>query len=104
MSKSPLPRSQSPMPSLSQHHSNNLVKLLLLGDAKSGKTSSLVSLVKANYKLRILDMDNLLEPLKYQIMQVCPSKIENVEYRSIRDDYKATPLGTVIVGKPKAWI
>ena len=92
------------MPSLSQHHSNNLVKLLLLGDAKSGKTSSLVSLVKAGYKLRILDMDNLLDPLKYQIMSHCPDKIENVEYRSLRDDYKVTAAGTVVDGKPKCWI
>jgi hypothetical protein len=92
------------MPSLAQHHSNNLVKLLLLGDAKSGKTSSLVSLVRANYKLRILDMDNLLDPLKYQIMSHCPDKIDNVEYRSLRDDYKVTATGTVVDGKPKCWI
>ena len=44
------------MPKLSDHQSNDFTKLLLIGDAKSGKTGSLVSLVKAGYKLRILDM------------------------------------------------
>lgn len=92
------------MPSLADHHSNTFVKLLLLGDAKSGKTTSLASLVAAGYKLRILDMDNLLDPLKYHILKLCPDKISNVEYRSVRDHYKASPAGTIIDGKiPKAW-
>lgn len=92
------------MPSLSNHHSNNLVKLLLLGDSKSGKTTSLVSLVKADFKLRILDMDNLLGPLVGAIRDQCPAQIDNVEYRTLRDKYKPSPAGTVIDGKPKAWI
>jgi len=92
------------MPSLADHHSNVFVKLLLLGDSKSGKTGSLVSLVAAGYKLRILDMDNLLDILKYKILEICPDKIANVEYRSLRDKTKAGPSGAVIVGKPTAWI
>ena len=60
------------MPSLARHQSNSLTKLLLVGDAKSGKTGSLVSLVKAGYKLRILDFDNLLDVLKYMIIRECP--------------------------------
>src|SRR5260221_319605 len=35
------------MPSLANHHSTDLVKLLLVGDAKSRKTGSLASLVTA---------------------------------------------------------
>ncbi len=92
------------MPSLADHHSNTYVKLLLLGDAKSGKTTSLASLVAAGYKLRILDMDNLLDPLRYRILKLCPDKINNVEYRSVRDQYKPSPAGTMIDGRPKAWI
>ena len=57
------------MPSLDQHQSNDFVKLLLIGDSKAGKTGSLISLVKAGYKLRILDLDNLLDVLKYFIMK-----------------------------------
>jgi hypothetical protein len=91
------------MPSLDDHQSNDFVKLLLIGDSKTGKTGSLVSLVAAGYKLRILDTDNLLDVLKYQVRRVCPNKIGNVEFRSIRDKYKSGPDGPVINGKPTAW-
>lgn len=92
------------MPRLSQHQSNSFTKLLLLGDAKSGKTGSLVSLVKAGYKLRILDMDNLLDILKYKIIEECPESIDNVEFVTIRDKYKTGPSGSMIDGKPRAWM
>jgi len=92
------------MPSLAQHQSNEFVKVLIVGDPKSGKTSSLVSLVEAGYLLRILDMDNLLDPLKYQILARCPHLIGHVEFRTLRDKRKMTPLGPVIDGQPKAFI
>lgn len=92
------------MPSLAQHQSNSLTKLLLVGDAKSGKTGSLVSLVKAGYKLRILDFDNLLDVLKYMIIKECPEKIDNVEFRTLRDKRKTTAAGPVLDGAPKAFI
>ena len=84
------------MPSLSKHQSNDYVKLLLLGDAKSGKTGSLVSLVAAGYKLRILDFDNLLDILAKIISEQCPDKLDNVEFRSLRDVSKMTSSGPVI--------
>jgi hypothetical protein len=92
------------MTSLSNHQSNSFVKLLLIGDSKSGKTGSLVSLVKAGYKLRILDFDNLLDILKYKVLEICPENINNVEFRSLRDKTKAGPTGAVIDGKPRAWM
>lgn len=92
------------MPSLADHQSNQFTKLLLLGDAKSGKTGSLVSLIEAGYKLRILDMDNLLDILKFMIRERCPDKIGNVEFRTLRDKLKAGPMGSIIDGQPKAWI
>lgn len=92
------------MPSLANHHSSSLVKLLLLGDAKSGKTTALASLVAAGYKLRILDFDNLLDPLANKIRRTCPENLDNVEFRSLRDSYKGTAAGTAIDGRPKAWI
>lgn len=91
------------MPSLSQHKSQRFTKLLLLGDAKSGKTGSLVSLVKAGYKLRILDYDNLLDILYKLIMEQCPEKIDNVEFRPLRDKRKHTAAGPVIDGTPRAF-
>jgi AAA domain len=92
------------MPSLSNHQSNEFTKLLLVGNAKSGKTGSLVSLVKAGYKLRILDLDNLLDVLKYCIIEQCPELINNVEFRTIRDKRKMTPAGPIIDGAPKAFV
>ncbi len=92
------------MPSLADHQSNSFTKLLLIGDAKSGKTGSLVSLVKAGYKLRILDMDNLLDVLKFMILKECPDKLGNVEFRTLRDDWKAGATGVVADGKPTAWL
>ena len=92
------------MPSLADHHSNDLVKLLLLGDAKSGKTGSLVSLVEAGYKLRILDLDNLLDFFAKMVKERCPTKLANVEYRTLRDKYKMGAAGPVIDGVPKAFI
>jgi len=92
------------MPSLDQHQSNDFVKLLLLGDAKSGKTGSLVSLVKAGYKLRILDLDNLLDVLKYYVQAQCPENLDNVEFRTLRDKRKTTAEGPVLDGAPKAFI
>lgn len=91
------------MPSLADHQSNTTTKLLLIGDAKSGKTGSLVSLVRAGYKLRILDLDNLLDVLKYMILKECPDKINNVEFVTLRDKRKAGPTGPMIVGQPKAF-
>jgi hypothetical protein len=92
------------MPSLADHKSNSLVKVLYLGDAKSGKTTSLVSLVRAGYQLRILDLDNLLDSLKHAVLKECPDKIGNVEFRTLRDKYKAGPSGPVIDGVPKAFV
>src|ERR1700749_1293577 len=91
------------MPSLADHQSNTTTKLLLIGDAKSGKTGSLVSLVKAGYKLRILDLDNLLDILKYLVQKECPEMIDNVEFVTIRDKRKAGPTGPTIIGQPSAY-
>ncbi len=92
------------MSTLDQHASNEYVKLLLIGNAKTGKTGSLVSLVKAGYRLRILDMDNLLDILKYMVKKECPEFLINVESRVLRDKRKATAMGAVLDGKPVAYI
>lgn len=91
------------MPSLADHQSNSFTKLLLTGDSGSGKSGALASLVKAGYHLRILDMDNGLDPLKTYVMRECPDKVVNVEYRTLRDARETTGAG-VIVKKPRAWI
>lgn len=92
------------MPKLSEHQSNEYTKLLIEGDSKSGKTGSLSSLVAAGYKLRILDFDNGLDVLKQFILRDCPNLIDNVEFRTLRDERKASSQGPEISGKPKAFV
>ncbi len=92
------------MPSLADHQSNQFTKVLFLGDSKSGKTTALWSLVKAGYKLRILDLDNLLDPFKERLLAECPKEIAGVEYRTLRDKYKTGPLGVTLDGPAKAFV
>jgi AAA domain len=91
------------MPSLSQHQSSEFTKLLLIGDSKSGKTGSLASLVK-KYKLRILDFDNGLDALAQIVKRDAPDRLETVEFRTLRDKLKSTPMGTVVDGTATAFI
>lgn len=92
------------MTNITNHQSNAYTKLISVGDPMTGKTGSLVSLVKAGYKLRILDLDNKLGVLKSYILKECPDKADNVEFRSLRDKYKATSEGFVVAGMPTAFI
>jgi hypothetical protein len=88
---------------MSDDQDDPYVRLLLLGDSKVGKTTSLASLVAAGYKLRILDFDNLSTVFMTLVRRTCPELIDNIERRTLRDRYKGTSIGTVIDGKPKAW-
>jgi len=91
------------MPTLQQHHSTNLIKLLVLGDSKAGKTGGLASLVCAGYKLAIVDMDNMLSPLRSFVERECPELLNNVHFATFRDTYVMGPDGPVIKGVPKAY-
>lgn len=91
------------MPLLSSHDSNEYAKLLLIGDPGTAKTGGLVSLVEADYQLRIEDWDNGLDALKKQIEHRCPDKINNVEYVTLRDVRKATADGPAVIN-PTAFI
>lgn len=92
------------MPSLKDHQSNSFTKMLLQGDSGSGKTGALTSLVTAGYQLRILDMDNGLETLKQFAGKDCPDNLGSVEYRTLRDRYKASASGPIIEGNPRAFV
>lgn len=91
------------MPTLDQHQSNDLTKMMVLGDPGSGKTGGLTSLVKADYHLGIIDFDNGLDPLVQYVRRECPDKISNVSYITLRDKYKMTVDGPVIVGAARAF-
>lgn len=92
------------MPSLADHQSSEYTKAIYIGDSSTGKTGSLVSLLADGYKFKILDMDNGLDSLVYYAKQLCPDKLVNVEYETIRDQYRTTPSGLVLKGSAKAYI
>lgn len=84
---------------LSSHPSSEFAKILYLGDSGAGKTGSLISLVKDDYKFKILDLDNGLTALKAFIEKECPEKIDNVDYETVRDPVKPTSAGPVVTAK-----
>ena len=92
------------MPSLADHQSATTTKMLLMGDSGSAKTGSLASLVRAGYRLRILDFDNGLDSLVQQVKATAPECLSNVSFVTLRDKMKASPMGPVIDGQPKAFI
>lgn len=92
------------MPTLDQHHSDKILKLLYMGDSGAGKTGSLVSLVAVGYKLRIVDFDNGLDVLAAYVRKECPDKLNAISYITFRDKFKAGPTGPIVDGVPKAYV
>lgn len=92
------------MPALAEHSSAEFVKLLYIGNSGTGKTGSLVSLVKEGYRVRVLDLDEGVEVLKHFVLAECPNNIALVDYETERDQYKGGPMGPMIKGQPKAFI
>lgn len=77
------------------------VKLLLEGDSSTGKTTALLSLVAAGYKLRILDYDNKLDSLRAFAEHYLPDR--TFESVALRDKLKASPNGPMLDGAPRAF-
>lgn len=76
------------MPSLADATIPPFVKMIYIGESGAGKTGSLCSLVKAGYKLRVLDYDNNINVLKSFVKVECPDKIGNVSFIPLRDKTK----------------
>ncbi len=91
------------MAKLSDHHGSKFIKLAFIGDSGTGKTGALVSLLKAGYKLKILDLDNGLDALREWAKIECPDRLSEVDYETRRDRYKATSQGFILNGQPKAF-
>jgi len=92
------------VPSAADHKSSTFVKMLYIGDSGTGKTTSLASLVEAGYHLRVLDFDNLLDPLIQMVRRSAPSRLASIEYMTFRDKFRTTPNGPIIDGTPTAYI
>lgn len=87
------------MAPLKDHTANSLVKLFYIGDSATGKTGSLTSLVKAGYKVRILDFDSGVGTLRSFVLKECPEKIGNVDSIEVRD--KTTLATNILYGGKK---
>lgn len=92
------------MPSLSQHQSSKITKLMLIGYSGAGKTGALTSLVEAGYKLRIWDFDNGLDSLVIQVRKRCPEKLDNIRFITLRDKMKSSDIGPILDGPATAFI
>jgi len=82
--------------SLADHPAAQFTRILYIGDSGTGKTGSMVSLVKGGYKLRILDTDNGLDSLKAYVKRECPELIGNVDYHTVKDNYIVTTQGAML--------
>lgn len=91
------------MVALSERKGSKIIKIAYIGDSGTGKTGSLVPLVKDGYKLRILDLDNGLDFFQKLVEKECPDKIGNVDYETRRDKVKASPGGPILAGAAKAF-
>src|SRR5438105_1789463 len=94
---------RSGMPKASEHTSSSINKIIYLGDAGTGKTTSLHALLTIGLKLRIYDFDNLLSPLISFTRNKTPELLDNIEFVSFRDKMKATPSGPIVDGQPRAF-
>ena len=72
------------MPTLDDHGSTNVVKMLNIGESKSGKTGALASLAKTGYHLFVLDYDNGLDILR-NVLAADRDALKNITYESPRD-------------------
>lgn len=97
------------MPALSQHQSNRITKLLMIGDSGMGKTGALASLAMAGYNVRIIDFDNGLSVLKSFLtdpkspyVQVDPECASRVEFETCTDKMKSAN-GRIWATKAEAW-
>lgn len=77
------------MPALSAHPSNNTVKLLNIGESKTGKTGALASLALAGYHLWILDYDNGLDILA-NVLRPNPLALSRITFATLRDTIVST--------------
>ncbi len=77
-------RSPTSGDTLDDHPSISTVKLLNLGNSKTGKTGALCSLVEAGYRLWLLDYDNGIDIIQ-NIFQDKPDLRKRVRYRTLTD-------------------
>lgn len=94
------------MPSLKDHQSQKVTKMLFEGDSGSGKTGALASLVDAGYELVIVDFDNGLDILFHELQRKDKypnADLAKVWYETCTDKMKSLGGKPIVDGVPKAW-
>jgi len=82
------------MPTLADHSSTSIIKLLAVGENGTGKSGALASLAKAGYRLWILDYDNGLDSI-VDALSGDTDALKRVTFETLRDDI------TTVNGLPK---
>lgn len=90
------------MPKLSQRKEASAIKLMAIGDSGTGKTGALESLVRAGFKLKVLDFDRGLDYLQEALADT-PALLDNIEYATFTNSFKSINGKVVPKGVPKAW-
>lgn len=81
------------------------VRALVVGYSGAGKTGSLFSLLKAGYKIRMLDLDNNSDSLIQLCKEHAPELLDNLDIIRLRDKFRASSnLGVEVSGQPKAYV
>lgn len=81
------------MSAVDQQPGSDSSRILIISKNGGGKTGSLVSLLKAGYKIRVLDYDNGAEILKNLARAECPDKLHNLDIEVASDEYKMVKIG-----------
>ena len=77
-----------------------IVKAILAGESGNGKTGALISLIEADYNLRILDLDDGLDFLRSLILERCPERIQQVNYHTIKQEMRILGSKLTVKGMP----
>ena len=81
------------------------VRALYIGDSGSGKTGSLISLLQAGYRIRMLDLDNNSDSLVQLCRHLDEKLLERLDIIQVRDKFRASQMsGLEVAGQPKAWV
>lgn len=85
--------------------SSPFVKMIMVGESGAGKTGSLISLARAGYDIRLLDLDNGAATLQQLCLHENPDLLDNIDVISHVDKFKADPLkGLTISGRPTSYV
>ena len=81
------------------------LRILYIGNSGAGKTGSLISLLRAGYNIRMLDMDRNCDSLLELANHENPALLEKIDVISLRDKFRASQMtGLEVKGQPKAYV